>query len=499
MHIDVPYTKVFRDRDFYTIRPLPTLSAMSFDPKRRNFMKAGLGVGIGIIGTEIGCGPSSKQVEFPNTCASKPPTDEEMAQGAIQKGPYIQFLDATTARLRFETRIDETTSVQIERDGEVTVRTPDRVAETLDYQSVIDWAPRPDRAGPHVLHTLLIHDLSPSETVSYAVMQGFGDPVCGSFRAPPPSGHAFRLGWIADTMSPLTDNVMRRLASESPDLVLHGGDIVYDTNPIDTWNDFFAVLQPVSLAAPIHFNVGNHEYESMNEIVVQYDRLFEGQGAASHIDDAGNDTSIDSYGRPKRYHSFSYGGVRFICLDTESRIPEPEDYVNGELIEEGSDGDRELYAEDSEQMAWLQRQLDQAKNDAKVQHIVVSFHRPMFTFSKYGLLGDSAIRRDALHQRFVDAGVSIVICGHAHCFEFFEVDDIPYVIDGGGGALLVDPNDRKDEVLAERPEEEAYRLHVERTYGLTTIDFEANGAFTIRRFEDKENHAPQFEKHYSAG
>lgn len=472
---------------------------MSFDPKRRNFMKASLGVGIGIIGTEVGCGPSSEQVDFPGTCIDKPPTDEEMAQGAIQKGPYIQFLDRTTARLRFETRIDETTKVHVEREGRTTAHVPDRVAEDLDYHRPGLTTPRPDHPGLYVLHTLMIENLVPSETVSYAIMQKSGDPICGSFVAPPPPNTAFRLGWISDTMFPFTKDAIARLQEKAPDLVLHGGDIVYDVNPLDTWNEFFAVLQRLSLSAPVHFNVGNHEYESMNEIVVQYDRLFEGQGAASHTDETGKDTSIDSYGRPKRYHRFSYGGVRFICLDTESRIPEPEDYINGELIEEDSDGARELYAEDSEQMSWLQKELDQAKADANVQHIVVSFHRPMFSFSKYGLLGDSVIRRDALHQRFVDAGVSIVICGHAHCFEFFEVDGIPYVIDGGGGALRVDPNERKDEILDERPEEEAYRLHFERTYGVTTIDFEANGAFTIQRFEDKAGLPAQFEKHYPAG
>lgn len=471
---------------------------MSFDPKRRNFMKAGLGVGIGIIGTEIGCGPGNEQVKLPDRCANEPPTDEEMAQGAIQKGPYIQFSDPTTARLRFETRIDETTEVKIKRGGETTVQIPDRVAEDLEYRRDGLTNPRPDRVGPHVLHTLTIEGLAPGEEVSYAVLQNWGDPICGSFVAPPSQNSAFRLGWIADTMYPFTNDTIGRLGDKAPDIVLHGGDIVYDVNPLDTWNEFFAILQPVSLTAPIHFNVGNHEYESMNEIVVQYDRLFEGQGLGSHIDGTGTDTSIDSYGRPKRYHSFSYGGVRFICLDTESRIPEEKDYVDGELIEEKARGARELYAPESEQMAWLEKQLEQAKNDSAVQHIVVSFHRPMFTFSKYGLLGDSVIRRDELHQRFVNAGVSIVICGHAHCFEYFEVDGIPYVIDGGGGALLVDPDQNKEAILEERPEEEAYRLYANQTYGFTTMDFEADGAFMIRRFEDKGEDTPQFEKHYPA-
>lgn len=468
---------------------------MSFDPKRRNFLKSSLGVGIGIVGTEIGCGPGSDSHE---RCINQAPTDEEMAQGAIQKGPFVQFLDRTTARLRFETRIDETTEVRVKRHGKTTVQTPHRVAQDLEYRRDGLTNPRPDRVGLHVLHTLTFEELTPSEQVSYTIIQNSGDPIHGTFVGPPPPNTGFRLGWVADTMYPFTSEVIGRLCEMAPDIVLHGGDIVYDTNPLDTWNEFFAVLQPVSLTAPIHFNVGNHEYESMNEIVVQYDRLFEGQGLGSHIDASGTDTSIDSYGRPKRYHSFYYGGVHFICLDTESRIPEDEDYVDGELIEEKAGGLRELYAEDSEQLRWLDKELTQAQNNPDVNHIIVSFHRPMFTWSKYGMRGETITQRGLLHQRFLDAGVSVVMCGHAHCFEYFEVDGLPYIVDGGGGALLVDPDKDKDAVLEARPEEEDYRLYVAQTYGITTIDFTPDGSFTVRRFEDKGEDIPQFEKHYPA-
>lgn len=472
---------------------------MSIDRTRRNFLKTSAGIGLGALLFDTGCGPSDDPVYDADACALEPPTQEEMAEGAIQKGPFVQYVDRTTARLRFETILDKDVPVVIERHGQSQEHIPDRIAEELSYtRADIDRSPTiPDKVGLHVLHTLHIEDLEPGEVVRYQILHGVGDPICGEITGPPGKGTAFRLGWIADTMYPTNEGSIDTLGAQQPDLVVHGGDIVYDTNPFDTWNHCFARFQPVLRRGAMHFNVGNHEFEQQNEIVVQFDRLLSGQGLGSHIVD-GEDQSYDAYDRPRRYHSFYYGGVQFICLDTESRIPEDEDYENGELIEESSGGTRELLDENSQQIQWLERQLTSAQEDPDVEHIVVSFHRPLFTWSKYGMRSDTLALRDALHPRFVDAGVSLVLAGHVHAFEFFEVDGIPYVVDGGGGALNVNPDETKDEVLEARPEEEAQHKISERSYGITTVDFHSDGGFHIQRFRASEPETPMFEQSYDA-
>src|SRR5699024_5478443 len=102
-----------------------------------------------------------------------------------------------------------------------------------------------------------------------------GDPICGTFTVPPSPNTSFKLGWIADTMYPTSEGSIDCLIAQHADLVLHGGDLVYDTNPIDSWNELFALLQPILQRSAMHFNVGNHEFESQTEIVVQFDRLLQ--------------------------------------------------------------------------------------------------------------------------------------------------------------------------------------------------------------------------------
>lgn len=472
---------------------------MAIDRKRRKFLKTSAGIGFGALFLEAGCGPSDKPDLPPDEKPPKPPSKEKLELGAVQKGPFIQYIDRATARLRFETILDEDVPVLIERNGESTEEIPDRIAENLSYtRSDISRSPTiPDKEGLHVLHTLLVEDLQPGEEITYHLLHDNDehDTITGTLSGPPGKGTAFQLGWIADTMYPTNEGSIDTLCAKKPDLVLHGGDIVYDTNPFDTWNHCFARLQPVLRRSAMHFNVGNHEFEQQNEIVVQFDRLFAGQGLGSHIVD-GEDQSYDAFDRPRRYHSFFYGGVLFLCLDTESRVPEEEDYIDGELIEEDSEGVRELIDENSQQIHWLDDQLAAAQADPDVEHIVVSFHRPLFTWSKYGMRSDSLALRDALHPRFVDAGVSLVLAGHVHAFEFFEVDGIPYVVDGGGGALRVDPDEKKDEVLASRPEEEDLRKIGDSSFGITTVDFDGEGGFHIQRLRTDDPDTPLFEISY---
>lgn len=468
---------------------------MAIDLKRRDFLKIGAGVGLSALVGNVACGPDRANEDV---CDLPLPTEAEMAAGAVQKGPYVQYIDRTSVRIRFETRIDQEVPVIVQRGKSTEELIPDRVSDEINFRRGIGKRnnPRQDKAGTHVLHTLTIDNLTPGESISYTVMHAAGEPICGTVVAPPSSNTAFRLGWIADTMYPTNEGSIDCLIAQKPDLVLHGGDLVYDTNPIDSWNELFAQLQPVFRSCAMHFNVGNHEFEAQNEIVVQFDRLLNGQGLGSHIDAHGKDNSVDAHGRPRRYHSFYYGGVQFICLDSESRIPEEEDYETGELIEEKSDGVREVLSEDSEQIQWLDAQLESAKSDPEVRHIVVSFHRPYFTWSKYGTRGETLAMRDILHPRFVDAGVSVVLCGHVHAFEYFEVDGIPYVVDGGGGALGVNPEQTKEEVLETRPEEADYHRFSDASYGITTIDFEEDGGFTIQRFLDSDASTPQYEQYY---
>src|SRR5690554_7913775 len=77
--------------------------------RRRTFLLSSLGLSVGFLA------PLSACTDDDETPLPKGPDEEGVKFGALQKGPYLQFLSPTTARLRFETRIDEETPVVIRR------------------------------------------------------------------------------------------------------------------------------------------------------------------------------------------------------------------------------------------------------------------------------------------------------------------------------------------------------------------------------------------------
>lgn len=408
--------------------------------RRRTFLLSSLGLSVGFLAPLSACTDSDETPQQPSL-----PDEQGVKFGAVQKGPYLQFLSPTSARLRFETRFDEETPVIIRRASGEERPTATRTTTNLDY-----WRPAMGRGhlgdikGDHVLHEIVLKGLEPGELVSYTIEQHAGPPIDGDFLAPVANGTAFRFGWISDTMFPNLEAPVELLASLEPDVIVHGGDLTYDVNPFDSWNQFMAVFAPLFEQAAVQFVVGNHEFESQDEISQQYDRLFNGQG--------GSDGTL-------RYHAFTFGGVRVLCLDSES----------GDIDDENG-----------AQIQWLDSQLAQAKADPNIREIIPAFHRPIYTLSKHGR-EDSIRARDVLHPRFKAAGVRLVLCGHAHSFEHFDVEGIHYIIDGGGGALLYNPDERRDEIEALRPGEPDLRVFAAKTYGVITIDFDADGSFKLQR------------------
>lgn len=413
---------------------------------RRDFLTRSLGLGAGILlpGALTGCdttdaGPLDGGAILPD---AGPP----LPFRGVRKGPYVQLLAPGSARLRFETRVDEPFEISITRASGTSAASATRSPAMLDYLR----DPLPGRAGTiadepglHVLHEVRLDALEPGEEVAWTVTPPEGDALTGRFRAPVAPEGSFRLGWLADTMYPTADQTILTLAAAEPDLVLHGGDITYQASPFDTWNRMASAMAPLFGRAPTHFVVGNHEFEDGDEIVAQYERLFAGQGDA---------------GATSRYFALTYGCARILCIDTES-------------------GD--LRTMDEPQIAWLDAELEAASADPTVRAILVAFHRPTYTLSKHAP-GDTAVR-ELLHQRFVDHGVRLVLAGHAHCYERFVVDGVTYVVDGGGGALLYDPDEDLESVEATRPGESALRVAVTRSHGATLVDVAPDGSLSLRR------------------
>lgn len=437
--------------------------------KRREFIGKGARASIGAAALITGaCGPGEEPGGAPDASGgldvgedlgrgvdagvdaatdSGPDADAAAAIAlGVTKPPFVQLLGEGSARLRLETLPSEALELRLERmNGDAREVLTSATTTQIDY----NWPgveiferrlEHPDKPGPHTLHESIFEDLVPGERYRWVVHLGGGHELAGSFMARPPREAAFRASWISDTMYPDVETTAARLAESSPDLILHGGDFQYMSNPLDTWNGMFHQLAPATAQAAMQICIGNHEYEEQDEFDVHYKRLFDGQG-----EPGGN---LD-------YHTVRFGRLRVFMMNSEI------DMDAG-----------------SEQLAWLDDRLANLEDGL---FPVVAFHRPFYTFAKMPRL----TRRDAVHPVLRDRGVKLVMTGHHHCYERFEVEGVTYVVDGGGGAFTYGPFEAQSEVLAARPEDEAAHKIGSQTMGITTIDVGADGVLSLER-RDKE-------------
>lgn len=375
----------------------------------------------------------------------------EAERSAPTKGPYLHVRDTLPGappalRWRVETQGDATLSLHVFADdgrlvfssvsavtlSEVDFAWPPSTAVTVDNR---------DEAGTYALHEWVasFDDALRGARVQWEVRGLRGGPIQGSVRVPPAPETPFRVGWVSDTMFPTSVGVAEQLAAPSCDLLIHGGDIQYQSNPLDTWNGYFAAFAAAHRGAPMHYCLGNHEYENVEEVGSMTSRLF-------GLWEAG-------------YQAFTYAGWRWILLNSE--------------LDFGVDG--------SQQMTFLEQELENVGQMVELRGAIVAFHRPYFTLSRSR---PNLAAREAVHGRLRRGPVKLVLTGHNHCYERFEVDGITYVMDGGGGAGLYDPNDHADEIEAERPGEGALRQAFERSHGVTLLAFDAQGGIAGRRVRE---------------
>ena len=341
--------------------------------------------------------------------------------------PWTNLAGDDAVRVRFETLDDVPVTVTL---GETAIEAT-RAVRTVSYawpdeENVLElehW----DRSGQHVVHEALFTGLSAGE---HAWSVQLDELYEGTVRLAE-VGDTVRFAFVGDTMMPAQDDVFAQAAAGEPDLFLHGGDFQYQTLPGDTWAGTFHALGPVAELAPIHVAIGNHEEEDHDELEQRTLPILGEQGE-------GGD----------RWHAFSYGGVRFVSIDTESDL-----------------------GADSEQVAWLTGELEAAGDD-----IVVFFHRPIYTLGNHA--PDTA-KRDVLHPLFVEHGVDLVLQAHNHGYERFLVDDIPYVLDGGGGAATYDMSAQ----VEARPDEVELRQAVATNYGVTRVEVTAGGGMSMVRVD----------------
>ena len=227
------------------------------------------------------------------------------------------------------------------------------------------------------------------------------DGGCAPAAPPPPvdAGGLTRFAAIGDYgyAGPAEEAVADLVKAFRPDFVVTMGDNNY----------------PLGSAETIDFNVGLFYHDFIAPYVGRFgcgatrNRFFPSLGNHDWMS-TGARPYLDYFELPgnERYYAFVRGPVELLALDSDPSEP---------------DGN----TPDSVQARWLHQAL--ALSTARWK-IVYMHHAPYSSGPHGGTV--------ALRWPFKAWGVDLVLAGHDHDYERFDVDGLPYVVNGLGGAVF---------------------------------------------------------------
>lgn len=321
--------------------------------------------------------------------AALAPVDAAKAVSII-KGPYLQQVTQDSIVIMWETDVASDSRV------DYGLSVPSGIFVTDD--TLVN------------IHEIELTGLNPGSIYGYTVTSGGTTSPASTFVTVPATEQSFRFVAYGNTRSNAIEHrkVILAIIDSAPDLVIHTGDLVYNGNDYVQWNEqFFPTCYDLMINTPLLPILGNHEYSSGQTLFFDFFSL------------------PDNYsllGNEEQWFAFTYGGVRFIGLNTNIYSGAGVDYSLG-----------------SEQYNWLVSELDSSDYNDAAWHIVY-FHHPPYTCSSSH--SDDTNVQKHLVPLFEQYGVDMVFNGHSHVYERYSHNGIYYIVTGGGGAplstLLVD-------------------------------------------------------------
>ena len=284
------------------------------------------------------------------------------------------------------------------------------VWETLDSSATIDYGMEPDNLDMTVevsgndggMLRGKIECLRPNTMYYYQVSSGMAQSdVLWFFTGVEPDEPFFFIAY-GDTRTNKEDHqlVIDGIIDEQPDFILHSGDLVDIAIFVWEWSDFFDVVLDAIQWTPFAPIMGNHEFWGGQPFFRKY---------FDTPDHSGTESSM---------FAFQYGNSYFINIDIA-----------------------QFFIPGSAQYAWVEEQLELAANVPSVKHCIVQAHFPPYSASNHGQDLDVVSFRDSMTPLFEAYGVDLVFGGHDHNYQHSYVNDIHYIVTGGGGAPLygIDP------------------------------------------------------------
>jgi len=251
-------------------------------------------------------------------------------------------------------------------------------------------ASKPDAVTHHVVE---LTGLEPATKYYFQVMSAKLPSPRGEFFTEVDRATPYRLAAFGDTRSnhAAHRSVIEAMALDAPLAFFHSGDLVGTGTSESDWDHFFESEATMLLRAPLYPAIGNHEGTGP-----QFVDLFE---------------LPEDSPSPERYYAVRYGSSLFISIDQ---------YTNP-------------YGAGSDQLAWLETTLAEAKANPDIRQRFVQLHHSPYSSGSHK---SNLTVREHLSPLFEQYGVDIVFSGHDHCYERSTVNGVKYVITGGGGAPL---------------------------------------------------------------
>jgi hypothetical protein len=249
-------------------------------------------------------------------------------------------------------------------------------------------------------HKIYIDKLKPSQKYYYKVISNEIESDIYSFYTSFNDNESIKFIVYGDTRG-VWDNwknasiIAQEIEKENPYFTLHTGDIVNDGRNISQWIDFFSISKYIHNCT-LYPVIGNHEY--YNESYLKYFKI-----------------TKDCY-----WYSFDNGPVHFVGLDSNKR----NRYNPNQTI-------------------WLIKDL---MNNEK-SFTIVFFHHPPYSSGNHGSTYPIRFIWSPIFSYF---NVDIVFNGHDHCYERGRVNNVNYIVSGGGGAPLYKVNEKWWTIYSEK-------------------------------------------------
>ena len=314
---------------------------------------------------------------LPAVCGA---ADVEHRSEVLRRRPYLQQVTDHSALLLWTAGPEMNRALVMATGPDGTVLAMAPAARDLDIPGSGD-----------VLWRAQLNQLQPDASYCYELLADGVVLRRGSFKTAPPAdaGRPVRFAAFGDSGEGGSDQqaVYQQVLKFPFDLVLHTGDIAYDSGTRGQFErNFFDIYADMLERFPVFPASGNHEYET--EDAAPFREAFA-------LPENGGPGGIE------RWYSYDWGDVHFVALDTERVGPE--------------------------QAAWLDADL--AAN--RRRWTIVYLHRPPFSSGDHN--GDLNVQQWFV-PLFVKHGVPLVLAGHDHHYERTNaIDGVTYVVTGGGG------------------------------------------------------------------